>query len=132
MLGPWIDDRPAPPRLHHMGAGIPADGTRSDDSYLPTHAFLPAFPTANASAPAELITTDETHRAGCQALFLNVSPFVHRSAKSELELFWRFPTRREHARRRNAAIAIERNVRRGRYQGRFYFVRSDTLPTQNA
>jgi hypothetical protein len=26
-----------------MGAGIPADGTRSDNSYLPTHAFLPAL-----------------------------------------------------------------------------------------
>jgi hypothetical protein len=26
-----------------MGAGIPADGTRSDDSYLPAHAFLLAF-----------------------------------------------------------------------------------------
>jgi hypothetical protein len=26
-----------------MGAGIPADGTRSDNGYLPTHAFLPAL-----------------------------------------------------------------------------------------
>jgi hypothetical protein len=35
-----------------MSAGIPADGTRSDNSYLPTHAFLPAFLAAEASAPA--------------------------------------------------------------------------------
>jgi hypothetical protein len=26
-----------------MGAGIPADGTRSDNSYLSSHAFLPFF-----------------------------------------------------------------------------------------
>ena len=39
MLGPWIDERHVLARLHHMGAGIPADGTRSHDSYLPTHGF---------------------------------------------------------------------------------------------
>src|SRR5712675_2905677 len=37
MLGPWIDERHVLAGLHHMGAGIPADGTRSDDSDLPTH-----------------------------------------------------------------------------------------------
>jgi len=43
MLGPWIDERHVLASLHHMGAGVPANGTRSDDRYLPTHAFLPAF-----------------------------------------------------------------------------------------
>jgi hypothetical protein len=87
MLGPWIDERHVLASLHHMGAGIPADSTSPDDRYLPTHVFLPAFPTAEASAPAWLITTVEPHRAGCQALFLNLSPLVRRSAKAELELF---------------------------------------------
>ena len=41
MLGPWIDERHVLAGLHHVCAGIPADGTRSDDRYLPTHAFLP-------------------------------------------------------------------------------------------
>jgi hypothetical protein len=31
-----------------MGAGIPADGTRSDNNYFPTHAFLPALVAAEA------------------------------------------------------------------------------------
>src|SRR6476661_9120430 len=57
MLGPWIDERHVLARLHHMGANIPPDGTRSDNGNLPTHAFLPAFPAAEASAPASLITT---------------------------------------------------------------------------
>jgi hypothetical protein len=35
-----------------MGAGISADGTRSDNRYLPTHVFLPAFLAAEASAAA--------------------------------------------------------------------------------
>src|SRR5882757_5888018 len=48
VLGPWIDERDVLARLHHMGAGIPADGSRSDNSYLPTHAFLPAFLAAEA------------------------------------------------------------------------------------
>src|ERR1700682_3667831 len=43
MLGPGIDERHVLARLHHMGAGIPADRTRSDDSYFPTHALLPGF-----------------------------------------------------------------------------------------
>jgi hypothetical protein len=43
MLGPWIDERHVLARLHHMGAGIPADGTRSDNCYLPPHAVLPAL-----------------------------------------------------------------------------------------
>jgi hypothetical protein len=60
-----------------MGAGIPADGPRSDNSYLPTHAFLPAFLAAEASAPAGLIATVEPHRARRQALFVYWSPFVH-------------------------------------------------------
>ena len=77
MLGPWIDERHVLARLHHMGAGIPADGTRSDNSYLPTHAFLPAFLAAEASAPAGLITTVEPRRARRQALFVYQSPFVH-------------------------------------------------------
>jgi len=46
-----------------MGAGIPADGTRSHDGYLPTHVFLPAFLAAEASAPAGFITTIEPRRA---------------------------------------------------------------------
>jgi hypothetical protein len=50
-----------------MGAGIPADGTRSDNGYLPTHAFLPAFLAAEASAPAALVTTFEPPRTGRQA-----------------------------------------------------------------
>jgi hypothetical protein len=45
-----------------MGAGIPADGTRSDDNYLSTHAFLPAFLAAENSAQAEPITTVEPRR----------------------------------------------------------------------
>jgi hypothetical protein len=57
MLGPWIDERDVLARLHHMRAGIPADGTRSDDSDLPTHAFLPASFAAEASAPTGLVTT---------------------------------------------------------------------------
>ena len=32
MLGPRIDERHVLARLHHMGAGIPADGTCSDDN----------------------------------------------------------------------------------------------------
>src|SRR5258706_1933171 len=70
MLGPRIDERHVLARLHHMGAGIPADGTRSDNSYLPTHTFLPAFLAAEASAPAGLITTGEPRRARRQALFV--------------------------------------------------------------
>jgi hypothetical protein len=77
MLGPRIDERHVLARLHHMGAGIPADGTRSDNSYLPTHAFLPAFLAADASAPAGLITTVEPRRARRQALFVYQSRFVH-------------------------------------------------------
>jgi hypothetical protein len=46
-----------------MGAGISADGTRSDNSYLPTHAFLPALLAAEASAPGLLFTTVERRRA---------------------------------------------------------------------
>src|SRR5260221_9623728 len=82
MLGQWIDECPVLARLHHMGAGIPADGTCSDDSYLPAHAFLPAFLAAEASALAGLIATVETHRARRQALFVSKSPFVHLSADS--------------------------------------------------
>jgi hypothetical protein len=41
MLGPWIDEGYVLARLHHMGAGIPADRTRSDDRDLPTHCFPP-------------------------------------------------------------------------------------------
>jgi hypothetical protein len=43
MLGPWIDERHVLARLHHMGAGIPADRARSDDRYLPTHCFPPGI-----------------------------------------------------------------------------------------
>ena len=43
MLGPRIDERHVLARLHHMGAGIPADGTCSDDNYLPTHASSGIF-----------------------------------------------------------------------------------------
>jgi hypothetical protein len=54
-----------------MGAGIPADGTRSDDSYLSIHAFLPAFLAIEDSAQAEPITTVEPRGAHRQALFVN-------------------------------------------------------------
>jgi hypothetical protein len=43
MLGPGIDERDVLARLHHMRAGISADRTRSDNNYLPTHAFLRLF-----------------------------------------------------------------------------------------
>jgi hypothetical protein len=43
VLGPRIDERHVLARLHHMGAGISANGTSSYDSYLPTHAFPLAF-----------------------------------------------------------------------------------------
>jgi hypothetical protein len=42
-----------------MRAGIPADRTRADDNYLPTHAFLPGFLAAEASASVGSITTVE-------------------------------------------------------------------------
>jgi hypothetical protein len=41
VLRPWIDERHVLARLHHMGADIPADGARSNNSYLRTHAFIP-------------------------------------------------------------------------------------------
>src|ERR1700754_1364361 len=41
MLGPWVDEVHVLARLHHMGAGIAADRTRSDNRYFPAHAFLP-------------------------------------------------------------------------------------------
>jgi hypothetical protein len=51
-----------------MGTGIPSDGTCSNDSYLPTHAFLPAFLTAEGSASAGLIANGEPWRTGMDAL----------------------------------------------------------------
>jgi hypothetical protein len=51
-----------------MGAGIPAHGTRTNNSYLPTHAFLPAFVAAEASAPDGLITNGELRRTGAQSV----------------------------------------------------------------
>ena len=62
MLGPWVDERDVLAGLHHMGAGVAADRTRSDDRYLPPHAFLPAFSLAEASPPAGLITSGEPRR----------------------------------------------------------------------
>jgi hypothetical protein len=47
-----------------MGASISADGTRSDNGYLPTHAFLPALLAAEASAPGSLITTSNPIASG--------------------------------------------------------------------
>ena len=44
VLGPGIDERHVLAGLHHMGAGIAADRTRSDDGNLLAHAVLPAFP----------------------------------------------------------------------------------------
>src|SRR5450432_1380853 len=64
MLRPRIDEGHVLARLHHMGAGIAADRTRSDNRYLPTHAFLPAFALTEASAPAGLITSGEACCAG--------------------------------------------------------------------
>ena len=62
MLGPGIDEGDVLARLHHMGTGIPADGPRSDDRYLPTHAFLRAFlaapgssQTTNGGAPGAFV-----------------------------------------------------------------------------
>jgi hypothetical protein len=43
MLRPGIDERDVLTRLHHMGAGIAADGARSDDRDLPAHGFLLHF-----------------------------------------------------------------------------------------
>ena len=37
MLGPGIDERDVLAGLHHMGAGIAADGACSDDRDLPAH-----------------------------------------------------------------------------------------------
>jgi hypothetical protein len=51
-----------------MGAGISADGTRSNDSYLPTHAFLPAFLAAEASAPAGLTANGEARPDAIHAI----------------------------------------------------------------
>jgi hypothetical protein len=64
MLGPWIDERHVLTCLHHMGTGIPADRTRSDDSYLPTHVFLSAFLAAEGSASAGLIANGDPRRTG--------------------------------------------------------------------
>ena len=41
--GPRIDERYVLAGLYHMGAGIAAHRTRSDNGYLPPHTFLPAF-----------------------------------------------------------------------------------------
>jgi hypothetical protein len=41
VLGPRIDECHILAGLHHVRAGIPADGTRPDDRYLPTHVFPP-------------------------------------------------------------------------------------------
>jgi len=38
-----------------MGAGIPANSTSSDDSYLPTHAFPLAFPAAHDATGSPII-----------------------------------------------------------------------------
>jgi hypothetical protein len=53
MLRPGIDERDVLTRLHHMGAGIAADGARSDDRDFSAHGFSPHFlggkrPTASA------------------------------------------------------------------------------------
>jgi hypothetical protein len=69
MLGPGIDERHVLTCLRHMGAGISADRTRSDDSYLPTHAFLPAILAAEVSATAGLTANGEPHRTGRRVLF---------------------------------------------------------------
>jgi hypothetical protein len=61
-----------------MGAGIPAHGTRSDDNYLPTHDFLPAFPMAEVSAPVGLTANDELRLARRQAPFACIKPRVSR------------------------------------------------------
>src|SRR5580693_5175257 len=70
MLGPWIDERDLLTRLHHMRAGIPADGTRPDDSYLSTHAFLPALLESEASAPARITANGEPRRADAERYLL--------------------------------------------------------------
>jgi hypothetical protein len=39
MFGPGIDERDVLARLHHMGAGIPADGACAHDRYFLAHGF---------------------------------------------------------------------------------------------
>jgi hypothetical protein len=41
--GPRIDERHVLAGLYHMGAGIAAYRTSSDNGYLPAHTLLPAF-----------------------------------------------------------------------------------------
>jgi hypothetical protein len=77
MLGPRIDERHVLARLHHMGASISADGTCSDNGYLPTHAFLPAFLAAEASPPGSLITTSTHIASGTGRHSLASPPFAH-------------------------------------------------------
>jgi hypothetical protein len=43
-----------------MGTGIPAHGTRSDDCYLPTHAFLLAFLAAVSELTSFLFISFQT------------------------------------------------------------------------
>ena len=43
MLWPRIDEGDVLTGLHHVGAGIAADRTRTNNRYFPTHAFLPGF-----------------------------------------------------------------------------------------
>src|SRR5258708_22450333 len=73
VLGRGRDDCPALARLHHMGAGIPADGTSSDDSYLPTHAFPLAF-LAAPDATGPLIVGGHLSGSGPFAKYLLCAP----------------------------------------------------------
>jgi hypothetical protein len=63
---------------------IPADGTRSDNSYLPTHAFLPAFLAAEASALAGLITTVEPRRARHLGTYEVSTHYLNRSVSRSI------------------------------------------------
>ena len=84
MLGPWIDEGDVFAGLHHMGAGISADRTCSDDRYLAAHSVLPAFPLPEASAPMGLFTSGEPWRSlhGRYALRSPISR-NHRAGKAE-------------------------------------------------
>src|SRR5712672_2349921 len=74
VLGPRIDERHVLARLHHMGAGIPANGTSSDDSYLPTHAFPLAF----------LAAHDATGPPIVGGHFSGSGPFANRQFRAKL------------------------------------------------
>ena len=90
MFGPGIDERDVLARLHHVGAGISADGAGSDDRYFLAHAcplfslwrFSLAFLGTEASAPAGLLTMAERVAwAGCPGCMNAMSTIPAKSAR---------------------------------------------------